>query len=222
MRQIVIVDHPLIAEATAALFQKHLVEQLITVSPHEVEFTPPHALVFIELFLPELQCGLDLIRHLQQSRPDLTPIMWTVEPDPFYIWAATEYKAAGFLDKGMDLPQILYWLNHAVTHSAAWPGYLLDKARHWNQEAAIKLRSLTPSLWFLWAELFHPKTATELGADNGWSKRTVERRLSELYAALGVQSRTEAINIAWTWNLVTGTNHNLQLNKTALDMFMAK
>lgn len=202
MDHVVIVDHLLIAEGFALLLKQHHADNVLVLTADQVTSAPPGALVLIELFLPDQQCGLELAHQLQQIRPDLKSIIWTIEPMPIYIWAALEYKVAGFLDKRMPVLELLYWCGHAMTTGAAWPGDLLSQGREWNQEVAQRLRGMTLDLWQLWAGLLREESMPDLAGKLGWSKRTAERRLTALYTMLGVQCRSEAVNTAWKWNLV--------------------
>jgi DNA-binding NarL/FixJ family response regulator len=221
MQNAVIVDYQLAAEALAAFFQKHTAKHVLITSSDPSELAPAHALVLVELFLPEQQCGLRLVRQLQQCRPDLTPIIWTMYPEPFYIWAAMEYKIPGFLDKAMSVEDLLYWLDHAMVKGIAWPRYMLAQAGVWDQEVALRLNTLNKELWSLWIELLHEKNTMELVTQLGWSQRTIERRLSELYIALGVQNRSEAINAAWKWNLVQKRELAIEWSSVTRALFFA-
>jgi DNA-binding NarL/FixJ family response regulator len=202
MKNIVIVDYPLIAEGVAKLLNEYLKANVVSMPADALQMAPPRALVLVELFLPEGRSGLHLIQDIQKLSLDLTPILWTLHPTPFAIWAGLEYKLSGFLDKSIPLQNMRYWFDHALTHGAAWPGDLLDQARNWDEEVAILLKRLTPDLWLLWIELLREKRITELMSEHAWSKRTVERRIAELYMTLGVQSRSEVVSMAWKYGLV--------------------
>ena len=144
--------------------------------------------MLIELFLPEGQCGFELAQQLQQTRPDLTPILWTTGTASLYTWAALECKLPGLLDKTMPLPTLIRWLNHACECSSAWPRWLLLEAEHWGSNEALRLRSLSQEHWKLWNALLNEKNIFELAIELNWSKHTIERRLSELYLVPAVPS----------------------------------
>lgn len=220
MDHVVVVDHLLFAEGFSLLLKQHHADNVLVTTAERVDHAPLAALVLIELFLPDQQCGLQLARHLQQVRPDLKLVIWTIEPMPIYVWAALEYKVAGCLDKRMPVPELLYWCGHAMTTGAAWPGDLLSQAREWSQEAAYRLRSMTHDLWHLWAGLLREESINELADQLGWSKRTAERRLTALYSLLGVQCRSEAVNIAWKWSLVQTRSAEIDWFTVAPDLLL--
>jgi DNA-binding NarL/FixJ family response regulator len=220
MDTIVIIDHPLFAESLAIFLQKHMEKHVRIMLLSPGESIPLEALVLIELFLPEYKCGLQFAQQLQLSRPDVVTIVWTAQPVPLYIWVAMEYKISGFLDKTLPLPSLMYWLNHALINRAAWPGDQLIQAREWNQEMTVRLGALTEELWLLWERLVREENITDLAREWGWSKRTIERRLSALYESLGVRCRSEAINLAWRCGLVKMNDLTLNWFKGVQDMFL--
>jgi DNA-binding NarL/FixJ family response regulator len=218
MACVVIVDHDLFAKGLACLLQDQGVGQVIVTSTDPITVAPLHALILIELMLPEQQSGLRLARSLQHNRPDLTTVVWAVQPRPIAIWAAMEYRIAGFLDKALPEQALFYWFTHAMANGTAWPGNLLAHVREWDQIAS-RLRGLHGNLWALWAGLLRGESNLELTAQLGWPKRTIERRLTELYMVLGVQSRAQAINLAWKWGLVEPTEAAYGWSSVAQDFF---
>lgn len=198
---IIVVDHPVVAEGVALLLREHRAVP-VSVSRDPSELASGKALVLIELFLPAGRCGWSLARALQQSRPDLIPVIWAANPASFYIWAAQEYQLPGFLDKTLPVIELLWWFDVATRVGSAWPGHLLARARVWEQQAAVRLQALPEEHWRLWFGLVRGESNAELAVHLGWSRRTVERRLGGLYSSLGVQHRVEAVAVAWQWGLV--------------------
>jgi len=94
-------------------------------------------------------------------------------------------------------------------------------AREWSEEAA-RLRALSKDLWILWYLLLLGDSNAEIGAQLCWSQRTIERRLTQLYVLLGVQSRSEAVTLAWKWNLIHAYQSGLAWSSVILDMFPAE
>jgi two-component system competent response regulator ComA len=222
MREIVIVDHPVFAEGLALFLRTELRAEAVSVHGDPARLAQPRALVLVELLLPSDECGLTLARRLQTARPDLTTVVWTSKPVPVSIWAAVEHKVPGFLDKQMPLRDLRYWLEHALVQRAAWPGQLLEQARDWDREVAPRLAALGHELWNLWASLLRREKNGELGARMGWSPRTLERRLSELYTALGVQGRADAISVGWEWGLVHQHESRVEWNPFIRDLFKSQ
>lgn len=219
MENIVILDQPLFAEGLALLLRSHMTGELIIAQSNPAAIAPQNALVLVELFLPDHVCGLRIVQQLQHDRPDLIPILWTAHPTPLHSWAALEYRLPSFLDKAMPLPDLLYWFEHATANGAAWPRRLLVQARGWSDELTLRLRSLTQDLWMLWAEILTEKTVADLTVELGYSHRTIERRLAELYMLLGVRCRAEAVNLAWKWQMLDLHERSPTWTSIVVDLF---
>ena len=98
-RPVIFVDHPLLAEGFAAFLRDRTKVESSTAAAGALDRLPPHALVLVEIELPQGCCGLSLAARLLRERPDLTPIVWTAAPLLLYSWAATHYRLPAMLDK---------------------------------------------------------------------------------------------------------------------------
>jgi DNA-binding NarL/FixJ family response regulator len=205
MNHILIVDQPMVADAFALLLHQHTATEITIAEASDLYHAPRNALILIEVFLASHYCGLLHAHSLQNGRPDLTPIVWTNRPAPIHPWAASTYRLPGFLDKRMTTTCCFQWLAYAQNTGTAWPKDLLQTARMWEQEVAVRLRELTPDMWHLWLGLglVQNKSNEELSEMFGWSRRTLERRLHDLYEILGVSGKAEAVIAAGSWQLIT-------------------
>jgi two-component system response regulator DesR len=98
--------------------------------------------------------------------------------------AAFERGAAGFLDKGVELDEVLLAVRTVAAGGTAFSAATLDAARYAprppsDREVAV-LRELNTGA-----------TSDEIGARLGISSRTVESHLRRLFDRYGVVSRTE-------------------------------
>ena len=222
MAHMVIVDNPAPAAGLALLLGQHIDCDASALAPEAAREAPPGALLLIEERLPEHQSGLRLAHHLRDQRPDLVPLLWTRRPTPLTLWAAAEWKLPGVLDKAVPFDDLLRHLRQALTSRAVWPGDLLDRAWRWGQDAAVRLQWLTSCHWALWLEVIRGASSAEIAEAFGWSQRTVERRLTELYTALDAQNRAEAVSCAWEWGLVDQRPDGLKWMALVEDMFISK
>src|SRR6185436_19065674 len=99
MTNIFIVDYPVFAAGLLLFLRNHFGGNVGAISTDAAKDVPP-----------EGRCGFELAQQLQQTRPDLTPILWTTRPTGLYTWAALECKLPGLLDKTMPLPTLFRWL----------------------------------------------------------------------------------------------------------------
>lgn len=201
-RPVIVVDHPLLAEALAAFLTARAAAESSSLPVTQLERAPSRALVLLEILLPRGICGLSMAHGLLESRPDLTPIVWSVAPKPLYLWAGTYYRLPAFLDKEMEPIEFLHGLTAAADDSTAWPLPLLTTAREWGETIARRLRTLRPDHWRVWLAMLKGYASDRLASDLNLSKRTVQRRQEELYQLLGASGREELSPLAWQWGLV--------------------
>ncbi len=193
----------MVADALALLLHQHTTAEITIAEASDLYHAPRNAFILIEVFLASHHCGLLHAHSLQNGRPDLTSLLWTTRPTPIYLWAASTYRLPGFLDKRMTTTCCFQWLAYAQNTGTAWPKDLLQTARMWEQGVAVRLRELTPDMWHLWLELVQNKSNEDLSEMSGWSRRTLERRLHDLYGILGVGGKAEAVIAAGSWQLIT-------------------
>lgn len=201
-RSLVVVDHPVAAQSLTCWLQAQLPMEVLALPPGEVRAAPPDALVLLELFLPEQQCGLTMAQTLHRARPDLVPLLWSTDPATLYLWATWRAGLPGFLNRAMAETELLRWLGEARTQGSAWPGALFAQAVAWQAEVAARLRTLKAAHWALWGQAVTGDSNQEIAYTLGWADRTVERRLSELYDMLSVTSRPKAVRLAHEWKLL--------------------
>lgn len=198
---IVIVDHSLLATPLATTLSFSLNLPAI-ISPNNIHSIPEKALVLIELWLPFQQCGLTLAHHLQKTRPDLSILIWTVEPKTFHVWAGMVLKVNGFLDKARDEKALFGQLHYALEVGMGWDEVLWKRAQTWDETIAVRLRSLKPIHWHLWSAILAGEGYLGMSQRIGRSKRAVERLTGELREFLGIERREDVILLACQWGLI--------------------
>ena len=215
-----VVDTPVIAHALVMYLQQHRIDArpLLPIPPDCVNLPSP-AFLLVEVHLPGPQCGLLWAKEVRAHYPKITPILWTQRPNGLHLWAAQRWGLPAFLDKNMAEPQLLQWLKHILQERGGWPGELVDQASTWGNEVAPVLEQLSGDMWLLWEGILQGHTNEHIARRKGWSKRTVERKVSELYGLLGVGSRVEAVRLAWEWGLVVKQGTEIRLAALIREMF---
>ncbi|MCU0491514.1 MAG: hypothetical protein MUD01_08000 [Chloroflexaceae bacterium] len=196
MKPIVVVDFPHVADFYQVALQQHLGAEVLATSRDPTSLAPPGALLLIESRLEETRPGLCLADQLHTTRPDLNPLVWTLRPTPLELCAATRLHLPGFLDKALPAPELFRHLQRLDTDGTAWPRDLLERARAYEEETAQRLGQLSPLHWQLWLALVNGDDTAQLLQAFAWSRRTLNRRLDELYAMLGVAERQGALRAA--------------------------
>ena len=222
MAHIVVIDHPLPAASIAALFNQRPALHAVALAPTDWNEAPPDALLLVEEHLPERQSGFRLARRILSERPDLAPILWTVRPAPIALWAASAQHLPGVLDKAAPLDDILPRIERAVINRASWPGDLLEEARQWGQDVAVRLWGLTACHWALWHAVLRDANTEDIATQHVWGKRTAERRLAELFEALGLASRVEAVHQVWVWGMLTARPDGVGWTTIVEEIFLSE
>lgn len=119
----------------------------------------------------------------------------------------------------MAAPDVLEALDRVAEGGLAWPSELREQAQAWEEEIAVRLRGLEPKHWQVWIGVLRGLSNRKLAAGLGCSQRTVERRLSDLYVALGVAGRPAAIRAAWQWGLVKVVGGELHRSPVISEVF---
>ncbi len=207
IRVVVVDDHALHRDGTRQILEAH--EDLHVVGDADSgelalalvnELQPD--VVLLDIRLPGIN-GIEVTRRLARDHPDVRVILVSAYDDDEYVTGGLEAGAAGYLRKtapGKELVQAV----RAVASGAnvLEPGLarrLLVSSRQPQRTASSLTERELAVLQLLAAGLRNRDVATRLGI----SARTVDRHCDNIYAKLGVGSRTEAVVRAISNKLVT-------------------
>jgi len=215
-----VVDNPLVAEAVADYLRpRGFAARPLQPKAITTIHVSPNTFLLIETQLPGPSDGLLWVRDILNRYPSLTPIPWTTHPDGLHLWTARRWGLPAFLDKGMSGHDILHWLEQIVLARGGWPGFLLQQASRWGNSVAVRLQNLPARAWPLWDDLIQGQQDAHIARRRGWSRRTVSRRLGQLYAELEVSGRCDAVRQAVNWGLVTVDETPPHLKRIARAVF---
>lgn len=157
--------------------------------------------VLLDIRLPGMN-GIDVTRRLTRDHPDVRVIMVSAYDEDEYVRGALEAGAAGYLRKtapGKELVQAVRAVaaGASVFESGLASRLLVSSRQPQGPVSGLSERELAV-LELLAAGLRNRDVATRLGI----SVRTVDRHCDNIYAKLGVGSRTEAVVRAISTRLV--------------------
>ncbi len=207
IRVLVVDDHALHRDGIRQILSQYADMDLVgEAGSAEVAFALVNRLhpdvVLMDVQLPGMN-GIDATRRLRRDHPDTRVLVVTAYDDDEYVRGALEAGASGHLSKtapGRELVTAVRTVAAggtvvnpvALTHLLAAPG--ASRAT----PAALTEREL--AVLHLLVEGLHNK---QVAARLGISRRTVERHCDNIYAKLGVGSRTEAVVRAISARLVS-------------------
>ena len=209
IRVLVVDDHPVVLTGLVALLAdeswvSHLDTATTAAAALERARTAPPQFAVLDLRLPDGD-GVDLLRSLVALAPGLRAVVLTMHADPGAALRALASGAVGYLLKDTPPEEM-----RVALASAARGGLVVDPAvalpvRRSLGGAGRALPALTPRQEEM-LDLLATGLPTALIAERmSLSPKTVRNRLSEVFAALGVTSRAEAIVRAREAGLGRGT-----------------
>jgi DNA-binding NarL/FixJ family response regulator len=148
--------------------------------------------VLLDIRLPGMN-GIEVARRLTRDHPNVRVLMVSAYDEDEYVRGALEAGAAGYLSKtapGKELVQAVRAVASGTSVlQSGLTARLLISSRH-PEHGADDLSERELEVLGLLAEGLHNR---ELAARLGISPRTVDRHCDNIYAKLGVGSRTEAV-----------------------------
>jgi len=163
--------------------------------------------VLMDIRLPGMN-GIEVTRRLTRDHPEVHVLMVSAYDEDEYVRGALEAGAAGYLSKtapGKELVQAVRAVagGTSVLQSGLTARLMVSSRQHERDACDLTEREL--AVLSLLAEGLHNR---EVAARLGISSRTVDRHCDNIYAKLGVGSRTEAVVRAISSKLLTvGDEH---------------
>ena len=212
IRVVVVDDHALHRDGTRQILDAH--PDLLVVgdaSSGEVALALINQLrpdvVLMDIRLPGMN-GIEVTRRLTRDHPEVHVLMVSAYDEDEYVRGALEAGAAGYLSKtapGKELVQAVRAVagGTSVLQSGLTARLMVSSRQHERDACDLTEREL--AVLSLLAEGLHNR---EVAARLGISSRTVDRHCDNIYAKLGVGSRTEAVVRAISSKLLTvGDEH---------------
>ena len=197
IRVVVVDDHALHRDGTRQILDAYADLQVVgDASSGEVALAMVNQLrpdvVLMDIRLPGMN-GIEVTRRLTRDHPDVRVLMVSAYDEDEYVRGALEAGAAGYLSKtapGKELVQAVRSVARgtSVLQSGLTARLLLSSRESEHGAADLSERELAV-LTLLAEGLHNREIATQLSI----SPRTVDRHCDNIYAKLGVGSRTEAV-----------------------------
>jgi len=197
IRVVVVDDHALHRDGTRQILEAHADLQVVgDANSGEIALALINQLnpdvVLMDIRLPGMN-GIEVTRRLTRDHPDVHVLMVSAYDEDEYVRGALEAGAAGYLSKtapGKELVQAVRAVARgtSVLQSGLTSRLLLPSRQPEHHAADLSERELAV-LALLADGLHNREVATRLGI----SSRTVDRHCDNIYAKLGVGSRTEAV-----------------------------
>lgn len=204
---VVVDDHALLRDGTRQILEAHPDLQVVgEAASGEVALALVNKLhpdvVLMDIALPDVN-GIEVTRTLIRDHPDVRVLMVSAYDEDEYIRSALEAGAAGYLSKtapGEELVQAVRAVAGGTSVLQSGLMARLFKPPRQPAQGAAELSERELEVLSLLAQGMHNK---ELAVRMNIGTRTVDRLCDNIYAKLGVSSRTEAVVRAISIKMLT-------------------
>lgn len=164
-------------------------------------------IILMDLVMPEID-GIQATKKIKTKYPKIEILMLTSFSDRDHVLPAMEAGAAGYQLKDIEpdelvqsIRQIMRGENilHPVVTSS------LEQEREEEENAPHRLNPLTPRELDVLAELTKGKSNREIAASLFVTEKTVKTHISNIFAKLSLQDRTQAALYAVKHGLTEGS-----------------
>jgi DNA-binding NarL/FixJ family response regulator len=155
----------------------------------------PPDVVLMDIQLPGLS-GIECVRALKQSLPNVQFLMLTIYEDSEQIFQSLQAGASGYLLKRTASAQLLEGIRDVHAGGSPMNSHIARKVVQFfnqRQKAAPELESLSAREQEVLELLARGQLYKEIAAQLGVTLDTVRKHLQSTYQKLHVHSRTEAV-----------------------------
>jgi len=150
--------------------------------------------VIMDIHMPELT-GIEATRRILFNDPDIRILVLTAYDTPAYVHALLDAGADGFILKTAEFEVLYQALQEVAVGRKAFDGDVMAKASRLDNDLTVSIESLTKREIEVLTHVGYGKTNKEIGKQLFISDRTVQGHLKNVYAKLGVTTRTEAVTL---------------------------
>jgi len=156
--------------------------------------------VIMDIHMPELT-GIEATRRILFNNPDIRILVLTAYDTPAYVHALLDAGADGFILKTAEFDELYRALHEVAVGRTAFDDDIMAKIAQSDDEPQ-PVETLTKREIEILTHVGYGKTNKEIGKQLFISDRTVQGHLKNVYAKLGVTTRTEAVTIGLQHGLI--------------------
>jgi DNA-binding NarL/FixJ family response regulator len=195
-------DHRLVAEGIRSLLEPHF--EVVGIVPDGRELllaarTLEPDVVVLDISMPFLN-GIEAARQLRASNCAAKVVFLTMHHDATYAVRALEAGASGFVLKHSAASELITAIREALSGGTyitpRIASGVLDSLRHGGTSSALLSDELTPRQREVLQLVSEGRSAKEIAAVLGISRRTAEFHKARIMEAIGAESTAELIQYA--------------------------
>jgi DNA-binding NarL/FixJ family response regulator len=208
IRILVVDDHPIVRDGLVAILTTQSDFEVVGEAPNGNEAVERARLLHPDLLLLDLEMpgidGVEVIRRLRESMPEIRVIVFTAFDTDERILSAVRAGAQGYLLKGVPRDDLFRAIRVVKEGGSLLQPVVASKLlQHMADEhAAPSIEALTEREKEVLALLALGATNREIAGKLFISERTAKFHVSSILGKLGAGNRTEAVSIAAQMGLV--------------------
>jgi NarL family two-component system response regulator LiaR len=160
--------------------------------------------VVMDINMPELS-GVEATRQIRSAAPSVRVLVLTAYQDDPYIYGLLDAGASGYILKTAEGQEIVRAVRATAAGQAAIDPAVAPRLIARLTHPASHSDTLTERELEVLRLVARGQTNKQIGVALQISDRTVQNHLANIYAKLGVASRTEAVTVGLQRNLITLT-----------------
>jgi len=200
-------DHRIVAEGMKSLLEQEfgpvdIVEDGRALLAAAEKLRP--AVIVADISMPLLN-GIDAVRQIKKSQPDIRVVFLTMHPDPSYAAAAFEAGASGYVLKHAAASELVTAIHYALEGKQyITPQIAADLMQYYKSGAQQQTdeNKLTPRQREILQLLAEGHPVKDIAVRLNLSARTVEFHKYKAMTELGIKSTAELIRFAIKHRLV--------------------
>jgi two-component system, NarL family, response regulator LiaR len=157
--------------------------------------------VVMDIAMPELT-GVEATRQIRTQAPDVRVLVLTAYDDDPYIYSLLDAGATGYILKTAESREIVRAVRATAAGQSALDPAVAPRLIARLTKPAAGGDTLTERELNVLRLAARGQTNKQIGAELAISDRTVQNHLANIYAKLGVASRTEAVTAALQRSLI--------------------
>jgi DNA-binding NarL/FixJ family response regulator len=157
--------------------------------------------VVMDIAMPELS-GVEATRRIRAAAPGVRVLVLTAYADDPYIYSLLDAGATGYILKTAESREIVRAVRATAAGQSALDPAVAPRLIARITQPSSKGDTLTERELDVLRLAARGLTNKQIGADLQISDRTVQNHLANIYAKLGVASRTEAVTAALQRGLI--------------------
>ncbi len=157
--------------------------------------------VVMDIAMPEMT-GVEATRKIRAQAPNVRVLVLTAYADDPYIYSLLDAGATGYILKTAESREIVRAVRATAAGQTALDPAVAPRLIARLTTPATTGDTLTDRELAVLRRAAHGLTNKQIGAELAISDRTVQNHLANIYAKLGVASRTEAVTAALQRQLI--------------------